>query len=256
MFFVSPLQVHGQTVGQRVQHHAATATYATVAGRSKPNCIILYIRLGPVSLARASVGGISSFSCHVNPHKYGYCCRRNRNSHRYHRPPTRSVEVPRRPTLYRRTRTTAVPSSECCVTCNILQWRLCACARRVCVSTFFFYDTCDLCRAEKTSSDMSVDEDSSSSEEGEKDSSSDSSCSDSESNDEKKDDVPPPAAVSPPRQEEQEEEPKWYLKNFLKKNTPDTNNTTRTSQQVRVVRVVVFHGSILVIITRWSTIEL
>lgn len=77
---------------------------------------------------------------------------------------------------------------------------------------------------------MSVDEDSSSSEEGEKDSSSDSSCSDSESNDEnKKDDQP--AAVSPPRQEE--EQPSWYLKNFLKRSTPDTNNTIRVSQQVR-----------------------
>lgn len=80
---------------------------------------------------------------------------------------------------------------------------------------------------------MSVDEDSSSSEEGEKDSSSDSSCSDSESNDEnKKDDQP--AAVSPPRQEE--EQPRWYLKNFLKRSTPDTNNTTRASQQVSEAR--------------------
>lgn len=91
-------------------------------------------------------------------------------------------------------------------------------------------------RADKTVSDLSMDEDSSSSEEGEKDSSSDSSCSDSESNDEKKDDLP---AVSPPRQEEQEEEqPRWYLKNFLKKSTPDTNNTTRTSQQVSASPIV------------------
>jgi len=82
---------------------------------------------------------------------------------------------------------------------------------------------------------MSVDEDSSSSEEGEKDSSSDSdSGSDSDSNDERKDHRPPPSVMSPPRQEEQEgEQASWCLKNFLKKSTPDTNNTTRTSQQVR-----------------------
>lgn len=97
-----------------------------------------------------------------------------------------------------------------------------------------------LCRTDKASSDMSVDEDSSSSEEGEKDSSSDSdSGSDSESNDEncsKKQDALAP--VSPPQQEEQEEEqPRWYLKNFLKKSTPDTNNTTRTSQQVGADRL-------------------
>lgn len=97
-----------------------------------------------------------------------------------------------------------------------------------------------VCRADKTSSDMSVDEDSSSSEEGEKDSSSDSSCSESESNDEKKDDLP---AVSPLRQqklEEEEEQPRWYLKNFLKKSTPDTNNTSRTSQQVSSFPFVLF----------------
>ncbi|XP_025207514.1 AF4/FMR2 family member 1-like [Melanaphis sacchari] len=60
-------------------------------------------------------------------------------------------------------------------------------------------------------------------------SSSDKSYSDTESNDEKRETVPP-AAVLPPPQEEQEEKPKWYMKNFLKKSTPDTNNTTRISQ--------------------------
>ncbi|VVC25365.1 Hypothetical protein CINCED_3A023406 [Cinara cedri] len=84
-------------------------------------------------------------------------------------------------------------------------------------------------KIENAGSEMSVDEDSSSSEEGEKDSSSDSSCSDSESNDEtnKKDEQP--AAMSPPQQEE--EQPRWNLKNFLKRSTPDTNNATRAPQQ-------------------------
>lgn len=110
--------------------------------------------------------------------------------------------------------------------------RVCSFCRRLCFIRFYRYRPDKACCC----SEMFVYEDISSCDEGKKDSSPDSSGNVSDSNDKAKTELEPVAsatAVSPPQQEEKQSG--WYLKNFLKKSTPDKKNTTRTSQQVGVV---------------------